>query len=124
MLKKIPYGLVILASFILLTSCSTMQPVMNVKQPIAHGMSTKHIESAITQGAHSLGWKTHKVRTGLIVATINSRGHYAAVNIKYNRNNYCITYKSSRNLNYNGALIHKHYNSWIKNLNDRIQRYL
>lgn len=124
MLKKIPYGLVILTSMLFLVACSKMQPVMNVKQPVATGMTVKHVERAIVQGAHSLKWKTHKVRRGLIIATINSSGHYAAVNIKYNKKGYSITYKDSKKLMYNGTLIHKHYNSWVKNLNDRIQRYL
>jgi len=41
--------------------------------------------------------------------------------IEYDTKQYSITYKDSQGLKYDGSQIHKTYNSWVHNLDNRIR---
>jgi hypothetical protein len=46
------------------------------------------------------------------------------MDIKYNTKSYSIEYKDSQGLKYDGTNIHKNYNSWVMNLDNRIRAQL
>lgn len=119
-------GLALLALF--LVACKT-QPVYNVNQaPVttaSEGQPTmEQVKQAIVRAGTSLGWRMEPQGDGLIVATLLNRGHMAKVDIKYNTSSYSISYKDSRDLKYDGEKIHKAYNGWIENLDQRIRSRL
>jgi hypothetical protein len=85
--------------------------------------SANLVARAIKSGAMRKGWRTRKIRNGLIVAKITVRGKYfVAVNINYNAKGYVISYKNSRNLKYDPATksIHPSYNKWVHILEQNI----
>jgi hypothetical protein len=59
----------------------------------------------------------HEETPGLIVATLNARSHYVSVDIKYDAQNYSLSYNQGRN----GGNIHPKYNKWISTLDRAIQ---
>ncbi|MEA1136039.1 hypothetical protein U8M49_27900, partial [Klebsiella pneumoniae] len=42
--------------------------------------------------------------------------YYAAIDIRYTRNSYAITYRDSRDLGYKDGKIHRNYNRWVSML--------
>ncbi|MBA1149004.1 hypothetical protein H0Z60_18290 [Ectothiorhodospiraceae bacterium WFHF3C12] len=119
-------GLALLVLF--LAACKT-QPVYNVDgAPVttaSEGQPTmEQVKQAIVRAGTSLGWRMEPARDGLIVATLVSRGHMAKVDINYTTSSYSINYKDSRDLDYDGEKIHKGYNRWIQNLDQRIRSRL
>jgi len=86
--------------------------------------TTKDVKTAIITAGESIGWGMKAVKPGLIIATIFVRNHMAKVSIEYNKKNFSIQYKDSAGLNYNGQNIHGRYNSWIINLEQRINSQL
>lgn len=114
------------AALVFLTGCRSA-PVYNVESaPIQ--ISSKHtsndIKKAIISAGTGLGWQMKTKKKGHIIATLYLRNHVAVVDIKYSTKSYSITRKSSSGLHYDGVNIHKNYNSWIQNLNRRIQSQL
>ena len=81
------------------------------------------VAKAIRMGASRKGWRTRKVKNGLIIANITVRGKYfVSVYISYDSKGYKISYKDSRNLKYNPAnnSIHPSYNKWTRILEKNI----
>ena len=68
-----------------------------------------------------LGWKMTPQEDGRIAGRLDLRKHIAIVDITYTAKAFSITYADSTNLKYDGRLIHRNYNNWIKNLESRIQ---
>lgn len=103
-------------------------PVYNVSGSPVNTNSGKasldDVGKAITQAGINLGWQMNTVKPGHIVGTLNLRSHSAIVDVTYNTKSYDIAYKDSSNLNYNGSTIHKNYNSWVQNLDRKIQAQL
>ncbi len=64
------------------------------------------------------------ISLGTIRGTLNIRSHQAVVLIAFKEKEYSINYESSQNLDYYQGQIHKNYNSWIRNLDNAIQREL
>jgi hypothetical protein len=64
------------------------------------------------------------VSPGTIRGMLNIRSHQAVVLITFNEKEYSINYESSQDLDYYQGQIHKNYNSWIRNLDNAIQREL
>ncbi|GGG34166.1 hypothetical protein GCM10010964_22650 [Caldovatus sediminis] len=62
------------------------------------------------------GWQMQEIRPGLIRGTLVLRDHLAVVDIPYDAQRFSIRYADSRNLLYDGASIHRNYNSWVQNL--------
>jgi hypothetical protein len=68
----------------------------------------------------SLGWRMDSLGPGLMRGTLDLRSHQAVVDIPYDTQRFSIRYVSSSNLNYDGTVIHRNYNSWIRNLQNAI----
>lgn len=121
MLKKIYYGLVLLSS-VLLVSCSTIHPILNIQnRAIPQGLTTSRVRQCIETAAAEKRWYTHQIKPGVMDAWINVRSHYATVIINYTNKAYSINYKSSRNLSAQDGMIHRNYNKWVTLLDRRIQ---
>jgi len=54
-------------------------------------------------------------------AALISGGMSATMEVRYDTRKYSITYKDSRGLDYNGSQIHRIYNSWVQNFDNRIR---
>ena len=113
----------------LVTGCVRLQPVYNVNNPSVvsgsgSGLSAERVKDAILLGAQAKGWIAEEDGYGHIIATIYVRDHVAAVDITYGENSYSISYKDSKNLLYNGAMIHRNYNKWVKLLANQINKEL
>lgn len=128
MSKKILFCVAIIVCGFALAGCRSSTPVYNVKDSLVQGydkkLSQAQVEKAIIDAASGLKWQLKKVKPGLILATVLSRGHSAVIEIKYSDKAYSIDYKSSENLNYDGTNIHQTYNGWIKNLDAAIKNKL
>ena len=131
MRTKTPLGGVALATVValalLLVGCRTA-PVYNVTDaPVNSSSGSPTLEDmsqAITKAGVGLGWQMKPVEPGYTIGTLYLRSHMAQVDIKYNAQSYSITYKDSSDLNYDGEVIHKNYNGWIQNLDNRIRAEL
>lgn len=115
------------AALVFLGACAGT-PVYNVTgSPVntnSGKASLEDVGKAITQAGVGLGWQMKMVKPGQMIGTLNLRSHQAVVDISYDTKKYDIAYKDSSNLNYNGSTIHKNYNSWVQNLDRRIQSQL
>jgi len=116
---------IVLAVAFIATGCRT-SPILNVPNQAIIAPNDKvtmnDIYKAIARAGASLGWNMEKKSDGVILATLNLRGHQAVVIIKYTTENYSIMYKSSKNLKYDAVdqTIHSNYNGWIQNLEKAI----
>ncbi|VAW46071.1 hypothetical protein MNBD_GAMMA03-200 [hydrothermal vent metagenome] len=102
------------------------QPVVNVESEIvpSNVQSKADVKKAISKAGASLGWRVREVDANTLKATIRVRNKFPVeVTIPYSKSEYSILYRSSQNLKYNAEknTIHKNYNNWIFNLNNRIQ---
>jgi hypothetical protein len=88
--------------------------------------TAEDVKAAVIRAGAGLGWKMQDAGAGRLVGTLVVRTHEAVVDIEYSEKTYNIRYKNSVNLNYDGTAgtIHRNYNSWIQNLDRRIQREL
>jgi hypothetical protein len=87
--------------------------------------SFDEVQRAIIKGCTVRGWTPTLVGEGQIRASILVRSrHYAEVEILFTDRTYSITYKASRNLDYNEKYrkIHRNYNKWVANLSASIQQ--
>lgn len=111
-------------SLMLLAGCAGT-PVYNVSgAPIetnSRNVSLDTVENAIRRAGAALGWQMKTIKPGLMVGTLNLRTHSAVVDVAYNTKSYNITYKDSTNLKYDGTNIHKNYNTWVHNLDNKIR---
>lgn len=104
-----------------LSACARSEPVQNVEGASFQGRApSRQRAEQIKRAGASLGWVMQDVYPGLIRGTLNLRTHQAVVDIPYTPTTFSIRYASSNNLNYTGSAIHKNYNSWVKNLEQRI----
>ncbi|WP_417332925.1 hypothetical protein [Halarcobacter sp.] len=115
----------ILAFLLMLSGCrsASVQNIDNSGYISGSKVTTKKVERAIQKGAMRKGWSTKRIKTGLLEARINVRGkHLVIVDIAYDTKGYKISYKDSRNMNYDPSsnTIHGNYNKWIANLERNI----
>lgn len=104
-----------------LSACARSEPVLNVERASFQGRAPlRQRAEQIKRAGADLGWIMQDVYPGLIRGTLNIRSHQAVVDIPYTPTTFSIRYASSNNLNYSGSEIHKNYNSWVKNLEQRI----
>lgn len=112
-----------------LTGCVT-KPVMNIHNapvPLAKNKrpTMKQTEEAIVEAGASRGWVMEAKKPGLIIGNLTVRGkHHATVKVTYTTKTYNIDYVDSRNLKYKDGKIHRNYNNWINNLDQRIRTNL
>lgn len=103
------------------------QPIQNViDAPIATSspVTTARVKSAIINSGVSLGWQMTETGPGVIQGTLHLRKHTAIVDVSYSETKYSIVYRSSVNLDEKDGKIHKNYNSWVQNLNRKINAEL
>jgi hypothetical protein len=108
-----------------LAACTAV-PIYDVKgSPIitASGKtpSMQQVQSAILQAGTQLGWQISNDKPGKMTGRLNLRSHQAVVNIDYDTKQYSITYRDSVDLGAKDGTIHKNYNSWVQNLDNRIR---
>ncbi|MGH8726693.1 MAG: hypothetical protein ACREV9_00725 [Burkholderiales bacterium] len=120
-------GFAALAALVFVVAC-TAAPVYSVSGSPVNTNTAKasldDVGKAIKTAGINLGWQMKDVKPGHMIGTLNLRSHQAIVDITYDSKKYDIAYKDSSNLNYNGSTIHKNYNSWVQNLDRRIQAQL
>ena len=94
-------------------------PISAPKRP-----TLEQVRQAIERAGQGLGWQMQPTGPGHIVGTLYLRTHMAQVDIPYTTTSYSITYRDSKDLNYDGSSIHSNYNGWIHNLDQAIQQQL
>ena len=109
----------------LLAACSAA-PIYNLKGSALTTASGKaptmqQVQSAILQAGTSLGWQMSNEKPGKMTGRLALRTHQAVVDIDYDTKQYNITYRDSVDLNAKDGMIHKNYNSWVQNLDNRIR---
>ncbi len=122
-MKRLARMLLIVVPALVAIGCTTV-PVQNITDQTFttnRPASLEEIGNTIVRAGASLNMQMRKVRPGLINATYAVRGVSAVMEIKYSTKSYSIEYKDSQGLKYDGTNIHKNYNSWVQNLNNRIQ---
>jgi hypothetical protein len=126
-MKRSAVALVVLIS-LSIVSCERLQSVYDVVEaPINKDfgdITEEQVGNAIMTAAAEKGWIAHAEGVGHIVSVIYVRDHVAEVDILYSVNKYSISYNDSRNLLYNGIMIHRNYNKWIKLLDRQIKEEL
>ena len=95
------------------------QPVYDIiDKPIVTGsgnmLSMDQVEGVLRGSAETKGWTVQKIEEGHLLAQIDVRQHYAAVDMNFDTTTYSITYHDSKVLKYDGTKIHRNYNKWIK----------
>ncbi|WP_373019561.1 hypothetical protein [Thiomicrorhabdus sp.] len=114
-----------LITFILTLSGCTAQPVHEYEaQPVPTNIkSAEQVKQAIRQAGLGLGWMISDNGDNQLKGTLNLRKHQAVISIPYSATEYSLLYKSSVALDYNPEerTIHRNFNGWMQNLNNRIQ---
>ena len=110
---------------ILFSAC--VAPLYEITEtPIETGteesISLSQIETAIITAGEGIGWKMKASKPGEITGTYKESKFTAAVKIPFSSQTYSIFYKSSKNLKYDGAKIHRKYNELVQNLSTAIGR--
>ncbi len=109
-------------------AASPIQDLIDIPVPVrvdgTYG-SLDDVQRAIIKGCMAKRWTPTRESDGKISASILVRSrHFAEVEIVFTDRRYSITYKSSRNLDYNekNRKIHRNYNKWVANLSASIQQ--
>jgi len=108
-----------------LAACN-VAPIYNVKgSPIATASgkppTMQQVQTAILTAGTALGWQISNDKPGKMTGRLNLRTHQAVVDIDYDTKQYNITYRDSVDLGAKDGTIHKNYNSWVQNLDNRIR---
>jgi hypothetical protein len=126
--KQYFLGLLAIATIASLTACGRTAPVKEYQsEPVPTNItSAAQVAKAIKLAGASLGWIISDAGEGKLKGTLNLREHQAIISIPYTDTSYSLLYLSSVNLKYNASenTIHKNYNGWLTNLNNKIQFYL
>jgi hypothetical protein len=117
LLRAVPTVAAAVAGGAGIAGCARTAPVQNVggREFVGPGSLAVRANQIKRAGA-GRGWQMEDVRPGLIRGTLHLRGHVAVVDIPFDTQRFSIRYADSRNLNYDGAVIHSNYNSWVQNL--------
>jgi hypothetical protein len=83
--------------------------------------SMQQVQTAILTAGTALGWQMSNDKPGKMTGRLNLRTHQAVVDIDYDTKQYNITYRDSVDLGAKDGTIHKNYNSWVQNLDNRIR---
>lgn len=81
-------------------------------------------KNAFLWGELQRGWDFEEEGPGHLVASVAVRDkHFVTVDVRFDTSSFSISYKSSRNMNYNAGRseIHPKYNRWVQALQDAIQ---
>ena len=108
---------------LLTTAGCTSKPVLNTQHdlPATAQVSEEKMKTVIVNALQKREWTVQRLSPQLVQAEITVRGQfYAAIDIRYTRNSYAITYRDSRDLGYKDGKIHRNYNRWVNNLDSDI----
>ncbi len=125
MKNKLGLSILLISMILFLGGCGRTATVQNIDNSsyLQKSIKLSKVESAIKVAAAKKGWRTKKIHKGLIEASINPRGkHLVIVDINYNSKGYKISYKDSKNMNYDPTTnaIHPNYNKWVNYLQRNI----
>ena len=108
---------------LLITAGCTSKPILNTQHnlPADAQVSEEKMKTVIVNALQKREWTVQRLSPQLVQAEITVRGQfYAAIDIRYTRNSYAITYRDSRDLGYKDGKIHRNYNRWVNNLDSDI----
>ena len=108
---------------LLTTAGCTSKPVLNTQHdlPANAQVSEEKMKTVIVNALQKREWNVQRLSPQLVQAEITVRNqYYAAIDIRYTRNSYAITYRDSRELGYKDGKIHRNYNRWVNNLDGDI----
>ncbi|AUZ44381.1 hypothetical protein [Pseudomonas orientalis] len=109
-----------LIALALLTAAGcTSKPVLNTQHelPATPQRSEETMKQVIVAALQKREWTVQRLSPQLVQADITVRGQfYAAIDIRYTRNSYAISYRDSRELGYKDGKIHRNYNRWVSML--------
>ncbi|WP_226455545.1 hypothetical protein [Pseudomonas sp. AF03-9] len=108
---------------LLTTAGCTSKPVLNTQHelPANAQVGEEKIKQVILSALQKRDWTVQRLSPQLVQAEITVRNqYYAAIDIRYTRNSYAITYRDSRALGYKDGKIHRNYNRWVNNLDSDI----
>ncbi|AZE87157.1 hypothetical protein [Pseudomonas orientalis] len=109
----------LIALALLTTAGCTSKPVLNTQHelPATTQRSEETMKQVIITALQKREWTVQRLSPQLVQADITVRGQfYAAIDIRYTRNSYAITYRDSRELGYKDGKIHRNYNRWVSML--------
>ena len=112
---------------LLTTAGCTNKPVLNTQHalPANTQVSEEKMKQVIVTALQKREWTVQRFGPQLVQAEITVRNqYYAAIDIRYTRNSYAITYRDSRDLGYKDGKIHRNYNRWVNNLVSNIMAAL
>ena len=125
---KLSIGIITILLAMALAACARTAPIYNVSEaPVVvtnNNYNLTDMKNAILRAGTSLGWQMQAVDQNNIIGTLNIRNHMAQVDINYDKSNYSINYRDSKELNYDGTKIHSNYNGWIQRLDQAIKTQL
>jgi hypothetical protein len=103
----------------------TSVPIHDVASSVPPGLTAGQVREAIQSAAVLRHWVVSEESPSVLLATLDVRGkHSATVAIAYDATRYSITYRDSRNLDYEDGEIHKNYNGWVLKLDKTIRNEL
>ena len=108
---------------LLTTAGCTNKPVLNPQHEIPADVQVgeEKMKQIIVNALKKREWNVQRLSPQLVQAEITIRNqYYAAIDIRYTRNSYAITYRDSRDLGYKNGKIHRNYNRWVNNLDSDI----
>lgn len=76
-------------------------------------VATDRIEAAIEDALMERGWDIDARREGEIIATLEVRSHMVRIRLLYDSRKVRAFYIDSKNMKYDGTIIHKKYHVWI-----------
>ncbi len=112
---------------LLATAGCTNKPVLNTQHelPADTQVNEEKMKTIIVNALQKRDWTIQRLSPQLVQAEINVRNqYYAAIDIRYTRNSYAITYRDSRDLGYKDGKIHRNYNRWVSMLDRDIMAAL
>lgn len=112
---------------LLVTAGCTSKPILNTQHdlPANAQVSEEKMKTVIVNALQKREWTVQRLSPQLVQAEINVRNqYYAAIDIRYTRNSYAITYRDSRDLGYKDGKIHRNYNRWVSMLDRDIMAAL
>ena len=112
---------------LLATAGCTSKPVLNTQHDLSANsqVSDEKMKTIIVNALQKREWTVQRLSPQLVQAEITVRNqYYAAIDIRYTRNSYAITYRDSRDLGYKDGKIHRNYNRWVSMLDRDIMAAL
>ncbi len=112
---------------LLTTAGCTSKPILNTQHelPANNQVSDEKMKTIIVSALQKRNWTVQRLSPQRVQAEITVRNqYYAAIDIRYTRNSYAITYRDSRELGYKDGKIHRNYNRWVSMLDRDIMAAL